>query len=226
MAKDEFQELVNIVRVLRSGKGCPWDRKQKIKDLKNYILEETYELCDAVDRGKPDLVKEELGDLFLLLVFFSALYKEKNKFELKDVLEGINSKLVARHPHVFSSKKARSVKAVLDLWIKSKSREKKRKTVYERIPLSSPALFSLYLFIKESRYLGSVSSQEIHSRLSKSISLYKAQGKSRDLTDLVFYSACLISFSNNPELLLKKKVKAQASQVLYEHAKPKNSKNR
>ncbi len=98
----KFSELVDIVGILRSDRGCPWDRRQKIPDLKNYILEEVYELCDAVDDKNPDLAREEIGDLFLLLVFFSLLFSEKGAFSVNEVLDTINTKLVSRHPHVFT----------------------------------------------------------------------------------------------------------------------------
>ena len=75
----EFNSLVNIVAKLRSKNGCQWDRAQKIKDLKKYLLEETYELLDVIDNTNYAKIKEELGDIFLLLVFICQLYKEKNK---------------------------------------------------------------------------------------------------------------------------------------------------
>ena len=77
---NSFQKLVEVVDILHSPKGCPWDRKQKVSNVKNYILEEVYELCDAIEAKDPELIKEEIGDLFLLLVVFSHMFKEKKMF--------------------------------------------------------------------------------------------------------------------------------------------------
>lgn len=225
MAKNVFAELVNIVEVLRAPSGCPWDRKQKLSDLKNYILEEAYELCDALDEKNYHLVKEELGDLFLLLVFFSSLCREQKLFTVDDAIEGIIKKLIVRHPHVFSTRKLKTAKAVLYKWIKSKSKKKKRTSLYQRIPKNAPALFSLYLFLKEYTHIGKVNSKTIKKNFSKSLARAKTTDDKNNLVDLIFYAACILTLRRkNPELLLKRKVKKESSRIFYETPKVRKKK--
>ncbi len=148
----EFKELVNIVERLRSEDGCPWDRKQRLANLKSYLLEESYELLDALDRRNKEKVKEELGDVFLILVFISQIFKEKGFFDLKDVLKGINEKLKDRHPHVFSHKSFRNSREVVDHWYNLKFRH--RRTPFAHIPLKLPSLMKAYKIIKEAKRRG------------------------------------------------------------------------
>lgn len=100
----ELDRLVEIIRKLRGPKGCPWDRKQKLPDYKRYLIEEAYELIEAIDANKPEMVKEELGDLFLILTVVSEFFNDKKIFNVEDSLKAINEKLIIRHPHVFSKK--------------------------------------------------------------------------------------------------------------------------
>jgi len=216
MPKTRFTELVKTVEILRGPGGCPWDREQNLNDVKNYVLEEVYELCEAVDSKDYNSVKEELGDLFLLLVFFSSLYKDKKLFNVEDVLEGVLKKMIARHPHVFSSKKVKSARTVLNRWIRSKSKKKNRKNIYQRIPRRSPALFSSHIFLREYKNLSKVTLRDIQAKFFHSFSLFRRTKNRRYLVDIIFYAACILSFRNdNPELLLRKKVKSRASEVSY-----------
>lgn len=145
----EFNLLHKTIKKLRSPSGCPWDRAQKLPQCIRYILEETYELIDAISRKHYALVKEELGDIFLLLIFISELYQERGKFTLKSVLGDVNKKLIRRHPHVFSKIKLNSKEEVLKMWIKSKARKKKRKNISQRLPSSAPSLLLSEIFLKE-----------------------------------------------------------------------------
>ena len=153
-AAKEFQKLINIVRILRSKKGCKWDRAQKLFNLKTYLLEETYELLDAINDKNPQRVKEELGDVFLLLIFIIQLFKENNRFTAGGVLREINAKLVSRHPHVFSSKKIKNKNDIVKYWVETKSKSKRRKTLADRLPKAAPSLLLAYIFFKEISYLG------------------------------------------------------------------------
>ncbi len=150
---EEFDRLVEIVDILRSEKGCAWDKAQKLEHLRTYLLEETCELIDALNKKEEEAVKEELGDLFLLLVFVSRIFKEEKRFTVREVLISINEKLVSRHPHVFSSLPLHSAEEIVEHWVKAKARDKKRKTVADRLPRSAPALLLALLFCKEGRYL-------------------------------------------------------------------------
>lgn len=145
----DFQYLVNIIKTLRGPDGCPWDKKQTPEDVKTYLLEEVYELIEAIDENKFYNIKEELGDLLLLIIFLSDYYKKENKFDLSEVIENISSKLVNRHPHVFGDKKFETSDEVIKNWDKLKKEEKKRKSFLEGIPKSAPALLRVYLFLKK-----------------------------------------------------------------------------
>ncbi|MFC1514649.1 MazG nucleotide pyrophosphohydrolase domain-containing protein [Candidatus Omnitrophota bacterium] len=225
MSVQSFQKLLEVVETLHGPKGCPWDKKQKVSNLKNYILEEVYELCDAIEAGDADLVKEEVGDLFLLLVTLSHLFKQKKRFTAEDALKAITTKLIIRHPHVFSDKKLKTSRAVLAMWVKAKSKKKKRRSIYDRIPKSSPALFSSYLFSKELRHLQKGVLGDQKAKLLKSLAKYKRSGHNQELTDIIFYAACILSSgTRNPESLVRKKVIRESSRVLYGKDAPRKKK--
>ncbi len=127
-----FQGLINIIEQLRSENGCPWDKKQTEETLKPYILEEAYEVIEALDSQDTLEISEELGDLLLQVVFISQIYAEKKIFSIEDVIEKINNKLLRRHPHVFD--KTFSLKEgeclddiILENWEKIKKQEKNEK---------------------------------------------------------------------------------------------------
>src|SRR3954469_4875390 len=99
--REAFARLVDIVATLRSPEGCPWDREQTIDSLKPYVLEETYEVLDAIDRGDHAALREELGDFVFEAVFLAQLESEAGEFTIADSLQSVADKLVRRHPHVF-----------------------------------------------------------------------------------------------------------------------------
>src|ERR1700691_1767914 len=99
---ERFERLAGILARLRAPGGCPWDREQNFDTIKPYLLEETYEVLDAIDQCDWQGLAEELGDLMLQAVFFAQMAAEEGKFDIADSLEAINSKLVRRHPHVFA----------------------------------------------------------------------------------------------------------------------------
>jgi MazG family protein len=126
-AARDFSELIDIMARLRAPGGCPWDREQTFDSIKPYLLEETYEVLDAIDaRDWPNLA-EELGDLLLQVVFFAQMAKEAGHFEVADSVEAINSKLIRRHPHVFGDGDAKTSTEVLKRWEEIKTEEKKAK---------------------------------------------------------------------------------------------------
>jgi MazG family protein len=126
-AGEKFQRLVEIMGRLRSSDGCPWDREQTFDTIKRYLLEETYEVMDAVDAGDWESLAEELGDLMLEAVFFAQMAAEQHLFRIEDSLDAINEKLVRRHPHVFGSGIARTADDVKQRWDEIKADEKERK---------------------------------------------------------------------------------------------------
>jgi len=127
---------------LRAPDGCPWDRKQTEKSLIKYLLEETYEVIEAIEDENPEKLKEELGDLLLQIIFLSQIAKEKGFFTAEDVANTISDKLIFRHPHVFGNKKLETPDEVLKHWDSFKKKEKKR--LLDGIPKSSPALLEAY----------------------------------------------------------------------------------
>jgi MazG family protein len=120
-----LNEFVAIVRRLRAPGGCPWDAQQTPETLKTYLLEEAYELIEALDRGDPQMIREELGDLLLHLVFLSDLYEERGSFSLAEVTAGIAAKMIHRHPHVFGDAKAETREELRRLWQQAKAQEGK-----------------------------------------------------------------------------------------------------
>lgn len=133
-----LEDLIRIVKKLRSPDGCEWDNKQTHESLIPYLLEESHEVVEAIQSKDYNLLKEELGDLFLHLIFQVDLAEEENRFLLKDVFEGINSKLIKRHPHIFYDKDDPRWKE--GNWEESKQKEKKRDSILEGVPISLPAL--------------------------------------------------------------------------------------
>ena len=146
MAKKHFPELerlIEIVSVLRGKNGCKWDREQTHKSLKPNMLEEAYEAVDAIESGKADHIKEELGDVLLQVVLHSQIAKDENEFDIEDVAKGIADKLVHRHPHVFGNVKVESTQEILDNWDKLKKEEKpERKSAMDGITKGQSALIS------------------------------------------------------------------------------------
>lgn len=136
---EEFNRLLDIIDELREK--CPWDRKQTNESLRKLTIEETYELAEAVFLGSDDSIRNELGDLMLHIVFYSKIGSEKGKFTMADVLEGINNKLIYRHPHVFGDVKVKGASEVEENWEKLKIREDNDyKPVLSGVPSSLPAM--------------------------------------------------------------------------------------
>ena len=144
-AADSLAEAVGIMARLRGPGGCPWDREQTFDSIKRHTLEETYEVLDAVERRAwPDL-KDELGDLLLQVLFYSQMALEAGYFDIGDVAENLNAKLIRRHPHIFSNVAATDADAVLRNWDLIKREEKKAVAVkaaslLDEVPRSMPAM--------------------------------------------------------------------------------------
>jgi MazG family protein len=141
---EAIERLVAIMSRLRGPGGCPWDREQTLSSLRPYLLEETYEVLEAIDAGEPREHCEELGDLLLQIVFQAQLASESGQFSFADVAEAISDKLVSRHPHVFGSAQVKDAEGVLKQWAALKRREKAAKgggrSVLEGVPREMPAL--------------------------------------------------------------------------------------
>ncbi len=141
----KFERLVAIMRRLRAPGGCPWDREQTFDTIKPFLLEETYEVMDAIDRQDWNELRAELGDLLLQSVFFAQMAEDAGHFSIGDSVDAINEKLVRRHPHVFGTEEAKTEADVRKLWSEVKTREKEgRGAVIEGlldgVPRALPAL--------------------------------------------------------------------------------------
>jgi MazG family protein len=136
-----FSRLVEIMAQLRAPGGCPWDREQNFDTIKPYLLEETYEVMDAIDQRDWSGLAEELGDLLLQSVFFAQMASEEGRFDIADSLEAINSKLIRRHPHVFGDGSANTADDVKRKWDEIKKTEKPRpQGLLAGVPRTLPAL--------------------------------------------------------------------------------------
>ncbi len=138
---DKFDTLVKIIARLRAADGCPWDRKQTHTSLREYLLEECYEVLEALDSGDAARLRDELGDLLLQIVLQAQIAAEDGEFELGDVLTGINAKLVHRHPHIFGSTTVKSAEEVAHNWQTLKQQERGADgSILASVPRQMPAL--------------------------------------------------------------------------------------
>ena len=145
-----FDDLIKIVRLLRSPDGCPWDREQTHASLRNNFVEEAYEVCEGIDKRNDGLLCEELGDVLLQIVFHAGIAEDENAFAMEDVLRGICKKMILRHPHVFCE--GETEKSQIS-WEEIKRREKGEQSLHDtlsRISTSLPALKRAEKFIKKS----------------------------------------------------------------------------
>ena len=145
---DVFTALWSLVERLRGPGGCPWDAKQTAESIKTYLLEEAYEVADAVERDSPEDVCHELGDLLFQVLFMASIYKGSGDFDLPEVLETIRKKMVRRHPHVFGPVEVNSAEEVAANWEKIKKEElglsENDRWPLEKVPENLPALLRAY----------------------------------------------------------------------------------
>jgi nucleoside triphosphate diphosphatase len=143
-AADAFTRLVDIMARLRGPEGCPWDREQTPESLRPYLLEEVYEVLEAIEGGEPAAIRDELGDLLLQIVFQSELAAEAGRFTVADVATAIADKLVRRHPHVFGDVQVRDAEEVVRNWRRIKAEERRSKgedgDMFAGVPAALPAL--------------------------------------------------------------------------------------
>lgn len=161
LRRRSFARLHEIVNILRSPGGCPWDQEQTHQSIRKNLIEETYEVIETIDEDDPDHMKEELGDLLLQILLHSQMEEEVGTFNVYDVIEGLNDKLIFRHPHVFGDNKAEDANEALQNWEQMKAEEKKRKgqdqekvSVLDGIPRDLPALMKGYKLQKKAAKVG------------------------------------------------------------------------
>lgn len=145
-----FESLVALMDRLRGPDGCPWDHEQTYASLRGYLLEECYEVAEALDGGRPDELCEELGDLLFQIVFLSRIAKEDGKFTVDDVIAGVAAKMIRRHPHVFGDASADTASEVLEKWEEIKRTEKgaagkaAAASLLDGVPRGLPALLKAH----------------------------------------------------------------------------------
>ncbi|MGN7360992.1 nucleoside triphosphate pyrophosphohydrolase [Paenibacillus sp. SAF-054] len=156
-----FARLHEIVGILRSPGGCPWDQEQTHESIRKNLIEETYEVIETIDEDDPEHMQEELGDLLLQVMLHSQMEEEVGTFNVFDVIQGLNDKLIFRHPHVFGQNKAEDAEAALANWEQMKAEEKRRKgqkpeqaSALDGIPRDLPALMKAYKLQKKASKVG------------------------------------------------------------------------
>ncbi len=159
----DIQKLVDLVERLRGENGCPWDREQTRESLKPMLIEEAYEVLDALDGAGPSELKEELGDLLFQVVFHAQIASEKGEFHLADIIDRLHEKMVRRHPHVFGGADLRTSEDVLKNWedikaaekgVESSSRSDSAKSLLDGIPSKLPALHAAYQMTAKASRVG------------------------------------------------------------------------
>ena len=137
---NSFDTLVDIIARLRGPQGCPWDRKQTHLSLKPNLVEECYEVLEAIDQADGGKLIEELGDLLMQIVLHAQIAADQGDFDIKDVLQGINTKLIHRHPHVFGEAKLEDAQMVVEIWEELKREERGKASLLSSLPKVMPAL--------------------------------------------------------------------------------------
>jgi MazG family protein len=227
-----FEKLVAIQARLRGPGGCPWDREQTHESLRPFLLEETYEVLDALEGGDPGKFSSELGDLLLQVVFHAELARESGRFDMGDVIEAIHAKLVRRHPHVFGSTKARTSKQVLKNWEQLKAEEREagkgaqahdngNPSILDGVPRSLPALLEAYQLTRRASNIGFdwedveglvEKLEEESAEVRRAVASAKSSRKNapnakveEEAGDLLFVAVNLARFLGvDPEIALKK----------------------
>lgn len=214
---ESFNQLVSLMSLLRSIKGCPWDRAQTHSSLLPYLLEEAYEVLDSVEKKDDLKFKEELGDLLLQIIFHSEIAREEKRFDIFEVIDNLRVKLIQRHPHVFKKRKKLSPDQVIRNWEHIKLATSSNESVLSGIPETFPALLKAYrVGEKVGRYgFDWQRSEDILPKLNEELNEFKKAYRSKnkkkiedELGDILF---TLVNLSRhlkiNPELALRRTVK-------------------
>ena len=228
----EFDEFVTIVKRLRNE--CPWDKEQTHESIRHLLLEETYEVIESIDEKNYDDLKKELGDVLLHVAFNAVISEGNGEFDLKDVIEAINHKLITRHPHVFGDVKVSGTKEVLKNWEHIKMGEG-RKSLLDGVPKELPALTRAYRLQEKSSKVGFDwdTSDDAFKKLEEELQEFKeAAEKTKDksgkidsknldaleseLGDILFSIVNYARFINiNPENALRRTIKKYIKRFKY-----------
>ena len=220
-----FEGLVAVQARLRAPGGCPWDREQTHATLKTYLIEEAYEVLDALENGGPGELSEELGDLLLQVLFHADLAREAGTFDISDVVAGIHEKMVRRHPHVFGDVEAKTSSEVLRNWAQIKAAEKQTgsgkdtpakhqvPSILDGVPRSLPALLEAYQLTRRAARVGFdwKNVDGIYDKMREEITELRValeasdrRGAEEEVGDILFSAVNLARFLGfDPEVALK-----------------------
>lgn len=212
--KASLQELVGLMRRLRGAGGCPWDKKQTPETLKTYIIEEAYELVDAIESGLPERICDELGDLLFQIVFQAQIFAERGLFDLAEVIERVHQKMTIRHPHVFGDKRVSTAEQVKRQWVSIKKQTKPASSVLGEAPKSLPSLLRARRITDNAAQVGFdwEKTEQVMDKvkeelreLEKAVKSRRRKAREHELGDLLFALVNLSRFLRlNPEDSLQK----------------------
>lgn len=206
MNEKSLSKLVKVMKKLRSKDGCPWDRAQTHSSLKKHLIEEAYEVCEAIDSGDPERLKDELGDFLFQVIFHAQVAKERGAFDIKDVIKASHEKMVRRHPHVFGKNKARDPEDAYRRWQDEKEQEKSyrgRKTLLDGVPKTLPALLKAQKISKRAASAGfdwpdvEFAVNKVHEELEEVKEELRSKNKKRlaeEIGDLLFVITVVARF--------------------------------
>lgn len=213
-----FEQLLNIMHKLRAPGGCPWDAEQTHESLTRYLLEETYEVIEAIDEKSPEHLKEELGDLLLQPIFHAAIAEESGQFTINDVISTLCNKLIRRHPHVFGDLEIKDSAAQIENWEKIKKLEKseERHSAISGVPDHLPALMKAHKIAEKASRAGFdwEHVDQVYDKVMEELSEFEEawgvgdpKRMEDELGDLLFAITNLGRFLNiNPEEALRKTI--------------------
>ncbi len=217
----DFDDLVTIMELLRLPGGCLWDAEQTHESIRDNMIEETYEVVEAIDNKDAKLLREELGDALLQVVFHARIEEEADSFGISDVVNDISAKLIHRHPHVFGSVKATTAEEMLANWERIKVEEKKRDTLVSRleaVPPMLPALMRASKIAKKTEFFyGVQSEEEAYQSVEEALSALKeasVEDRERYLGDFLYTAAYLSrKLSLSGEAALTKAVNRRIEEI-------------
>ena len=220
-----FEDLVAVQARLRAPGGCPWDREQTHSTLRTYLIEESYEVLDAIEKGNAQDLAEELGDLLLQVLFHADLARETGAFDISDVITGIHDKMVRRHPHVFGNVKAETAGEVLKNWAQLKAKEKRAQSpkgaspqepapsALDGVPRNLPALLEAYQMTRRAAQVGFdwervegifEKLKEETAELQAALAASNRRAAEEEVGDILFSVVNLVRFLGlDPEVTLK-----------------------
>ena len=223
---NNFQKLVDIMTLLRSNYGCPWDKVQTSESIKPYLIEETYEVIEAIDEKDPVKMKEELGDLLLQVVFHAQIAKDRGEFDINDVIDKISDKMVSRHPHVFGDAKFETPEEVTKQWQDRKREEGKLKdSALEGVPKELQSLLRAHRLQSRAAKVGFdwAKVEDVFGKLDEELEEFKEALEKKDkkemedeLGDIFFVLVNISRFVGvNAEEALRKTISKFISRFRY-----------